>query len=140
MPPCACAGCGAVRGAARDVSEANVRWREEDEEGSTLVEVRDNPCTVRLTEGERHRSEEWQRRGVAKRGAVKDGSARRDRRRTPGGDERAVGAGATRDRTASRGDAQSRPSQSSADIRAITLSTVLKISGSRARAVLVGTR
>lgn len=50
-----------------------------------------------------------------------------------GGDKRAVDAGATRDRTASRGDAQSRPSQSSADIRAITLSTVLKIS----RCVLV---
>lgn len=44
-----------------------------------------------------------------------------------GGDERAADASATRDRTASRGDAQSRPSQSSADIRAITLSTVLKI-------------
>jgi len=56
-----------------------------------------------------------------------------------GGEERAVDASATRDRTASRGDAQSRPSQSSADIRAITLSTVLKILV-RARATLVGTR
>lgn len=56
-----------------------------------------------------------------------------------GGEERAVDASATRDRTASRGDAQSRPLQSSADIRAITLSTVLKILV-RARAVLVGTR
>lgn len=45
-----------------------------------------------------------------------------------GGDGRAVCARAARDGTASRGDAQSRLSQSSADIRAITLSTVLKIS------------
>jgi len=60
-------------------------------------------------------------RGVGlRRGTLRDG-----------GDKRAVDAGATRDRTASRGDAQSRPSQSSADIRAITLSTVLKILRSR---------
>lgn len=45
-----------------------------------------------------------------------------------GGDGRAVCARAARGGTASRGDAQSRLSQSSADIRAITLSTVLKIS------------
>lgn len=60
----------------------------------------------------------------------------RDRRRVwGGGDERVADAGATCDRAASRGDAQSRPSQSGADIRAITLSTVLKIpAGARARA------
>lgn len=51
------------------------------------------------------------------------------------GDGRAVCARAARGRTASRGDAQSRLSQSSADIRAITLSTVLKIS-SGARGVV----
>lgn len=56
------------------------------------------------------------------------------------GDERAADASATRDRTASRGDAQSRRSQSSADIRAITLSTVLKIPVRALVAALVGTR
>lgn len=62
------------------------------------------------------------------RSEAREGGDREDRRRARGGDRRAVGACATRDGTASRGDAQSRPSQSSADIRAITLSTVLKIS------------
>lgn len=60
-----------------------------------------------------------------------------------GGDERAADAGATCDRAASRGDAQSRSSQSGADIRAITLSTVLKIlARARARAAprFAGTR
>lgn len=52
------------------------------------------------------------------------------RAKQSGGDGRAVCARAARDGTASRGDAQSRLSQSSADIRAITLSTVLKISSS----------
>lgn len=50
------------------------------------------------------------------------------RAKRSGGDRRAVCARAARGGTASRGDAQSRLSQSSADIRAITLSTVLKIS------------
>lgn len=50
-----------------------------------------------------------------------------ERERAVGGDEKAVGAVATHNRTTSRGDPQSRSLQSRADIRSITVSTVLKI-------------
>lgn len=102
------------------------------DEGRRIAALGESEMTRGARETAKGRSEGATRETALKRMEKKEGDRERyrnARRQWWGvGDRRAVDAGATHDRTASRGDAQSRPSQSSADIRAITLSTVLKIS------------
>lgn len=120
-----------------------MRSRSERQEGRRENEIARATCRTVWKRDEPARETQEEREGA------KRAPARRGRRRVveggrpsarAGGDKRAVDAGATRDGTASRGDAQSRPSQSGADIRAITLSTVLKIPRSCSCRALAGAR